>query len=91
VKEEAQGNQNKLDLPVHPTVSTHLEPGISRIQAAGSEWVVHGLLQSQRTFMVELICQADIRQWPDFAELTQGQAEATPAQKRGSNLLRGLL
>jgi hypothetical protein len=26
--EEEQGDQNKHDLPVHPTVSTHLEPGI---------------------------------------------------------------
>jgi hypothetical protein len=28
VKKRKQGDQNKLDLPVHPTVSTHLEPGI---------------------------------------------------------------
>jgi hypothetical protein len=46
-------------------------------------------IQSQRTFMVELICQVDIRQGPDVAEPTQGQVEATPAQKRGSNLSVG--
>jgi hypothetical protein len=27
-KKKEQGDQNKHDLPVHPTVSTHLEPGI---------------------------------------------------------------
>ena len=28
LKKRKQGDQNKLDLPVYPTVSTHLEPGI---------------------------------------------------------------
>jgi len=41
VKEEEQGCQNKPHLPVHPTVSTHLEPRIFRIQAAGPELVGH--------------------------------------------------
>ena len=28
VKQEDQSDQNELDLHVHPTASTHLEPGI---------------------------------------------------------------